>query len=291
MRYNSAMKWTEKLIVTIAESIILRPKLENHPLYEDYQRYLPVIKSSIDQAAFWHGTGRYHYQLLGMSKYEGVDFVQTYDVLQAIINAGGISPCYDPVVGVNGEFLNSVSLTPYRMYGRAYAEFNQYKEHDFEYVFGGVRFWFYFLASLQMIEGDFLHNIRSVLKSTKNKQFVEKTQPWTDTLRKRDPNTKWTALNFYKVRSDIPENYGMLFGIKEYAVEKVSFNKTIERFETRARNKITLEDITHIEVTNSKVKEVTQKLQENNYNIPVIPIELGELYCSQFKLKTLSGVV
>ncbi len=176
------------------------------------------------------------------------------------------------------------------MYARAYAEFNQYYKNDFAYVFGSINFWFKYLVSLQMIEGNIKHNIHSVLKSTKDTDFVQKTQPWTDTLRKRDPKEVWTAINFYKVRSDIPKNYGILFGIKKNSVEKISFNKTIERFETRAINKISLSDITHLEVTKSKVSEVQNKISLNNLHIPVIPIEVGELYCSQIPLKKLSGI-
>lgn len=286
-------------MATIAESFILffanrflrSVNLKSHPLYPLYQDYFPLLKDCYKDTFFWHGTGRFHYKLLGNSKYEGVDFSKTYDVLQSIIDEGGISPKLDPILKVNGKYLYTISLTKYRMYGRAYAEFNQYKQCNFEYVYGSVAFWYYFLAPIQLLHGNLFQNLWLMYKASfKNKKFINDSQAWMFTFRQNNDDFKWTALNFYKVRSDIPYNYGILFGIKKSGVHPVTFNKIVERFETRADNIIQLKDITHIEVTLSKVKEIEKLLKQNNINIPVIPIEIGELYCSQFSLAYLSGI-
>jgi hypothetical protein len=277
------------LWVTLGRQINPSPDLVSHPLYPKYKNYIPVLKKCYKDAYYWHGTGRFHYEIKGNSKYDGVDFTKTYDVLESIIKSGGISPKLDPVIHVNKVYIPSVSLTKYRMYARAYAGFNQYEKSEFEYVYGTTSFWYHFYLPLQLFYGSILENIKAAKKTISDKKFTKQAQPWIHTF-KHSTTYQWNALNFYKLRSDIPENYGLLIGIKKEGAHVFHFNRTVERFESRADKLIKLSDITHLEVTLAKVKAVEEKLKQYKIKIPVIPLEIGELYSSTFSLEYLSGV-
>src|SRR5258708_18751676 len=177
------MKSIIEIITLATGKMILKPiNITRHQLFPKYQNYLPVINSCYEEAYYWHGTGRYHYKLKGESKYDGIDFSQTYDVLQSIIDYGGITPKFDPVVTVNRKYINSISLTPYRMYGRAYDEFNQPQGEDLQYTFGSVKFWFYFLLPLQLFHRNVFLNLKGLWIYYRNKDFIDNTIPWTHTF-------------------------------------------------------------------------------------------------------------
>ncbi len=279
----------KKLILFIA-SLYLKPihDLASHPLYNKYLNYLPLLEKCYRSAYYWHGTGRYHYKLKGTSKYEGIDHSQTDDVLESIIDTGGIIPKYDPYINVNGSPGESISLTPYRMCARGYALFNMFEKTDLQYIYGSSKFWYYFLITLQILEWGFFLTFKKALRIEKNKRIAatDKYQAWFKTFRKQ---TAWTILNFHAVRSDIPLNYGLLFGIKKEGVQAVHFDPKVERFETRTKHLIKLSDVTHVEVPLNKVGTTTELLEKKKINLVVIPIEMGEIYCNKFSLKELSG--
>lgn len=278
----------QKLIFLIAKQY-LKPihNLASHPLYSEYLNYLPILEKCYQRAHYWHGTGRYHYKPRGKSKYEGVDNSQTYDILESIVDAGGITPKYDPFISVNGGFGETISLTPYRMYARAYALFNMFEETNLQYLYGTSKFWYCLLLPLQILEWGFTSSIKRVFKIQKDKNSINKYKVWFDTFRKE---TNWSILNFHAVRSDIPHNYGLLFGIKKEGVQVVHFDPAFEHFETRANNLIKLSDLTHIEVPLNKVDTTTELLERKKINLIVIPLEIGEIYCNKFSLEKLSGV-
>jgi hypothetical protein len=91
------------------------------------------------------------------------------------------------------------------------------------------------------------------------------------------------------IRTDIPENYPILIGIRK-SVPVIHFNRGMERLEARTDQPIRLEDITHIEVPFSKVEQTNHFLKEKNSSLLVIPLEFGELYSSSLELRNLLGI-
>jgi hypothetical protein len=65
-----------------------------------------------------HGTGRYHYRYKEGSRYEEVDADTVTDVLNAILDANGLTPHADPWID-SGE--KTVSLARVRMHARGFA--------------------------------------------------------------------------------------------------------------------------------------------------------------------------
>lgn len=281
----------DKLILFIAQRKLQPIKdLRTHPLYNQYQKYLPLLNRCYSEAHYWHGTGRFHYKLKGKSKYAGVDNSQTFDVLDSIIQCGGLAPKYDPFILVDGKLGESISLSPFRIYARAYAEFNQNENANLEYTYGSTKFWFYFLGILQLLEGNFLTNFKKLRYMQTNQAFIKKSQPWFYTFIKDSNKFQWKVTNFHKLRSDNSDNYGMLFGIKKEGVHLVHFDPVIERFEARSGKLIMICDLTHLEVPLNKVKQTEEFLEKKKVNLPVIPLEVSELYCNRFSLKVLSGI-
>lgn len=277
-----------RLITLIAQTKIQKVQdLSLHPLYSYYQHYLPLLEKLYPQAAYWHGTGRYHYKLKGSSKYEGVDHSQTYDVLESVIGAGGLSPQYDPFLKIDGDYKSSISTTPYRIYARSYAEFNMPHGQKFQYTYGSTRFWFYYLLPLLLLERNILISVKNIINARVNKSVLKNTKSWFHAFNRNPP---WTLFDFYQAFSDIPHNYGLLFGIKRGAVKPLNVGKFVGRFETRASNLIKIKDITHLEVPLTKVAEIESFLKKKKIRLPVIPLEIGELYCNQYSLAKLSGV-
>lgn len=276
---------SESLILLLVQRIApLSPVNNNSLIYKSYLKSLNITKSLYSKAYYWHGTGRYHYKLLGKSKYEGVNQNQIYDVLESIITSGGLIPAYDPF---NGVYAETASLTPFRMYARCYAEFNSYLKTDFKYTYGSGKFWYVFLLFLQINAWGLKETIRKIITIYTSPEFKNKSDKWFRSVTKND---RWSMFNIYNIRSDIPVNYGLLFGIKRSGVNPVSFNKAVERFETRSNRKIELKDITHIEVPFDKIRETADLLKRHKVKLSVMAIEDGEIYCSQKSLKQLVGI-
>lgn len=279
----------EKLIIKVAQTR-LKPKKAPEDISNLYLKYLALIESCYFKAGFWHGTGRFHYRLEGSSKYQGVDYSHVFDVLGAIVKSQGIIPEYDPIPELDPKHPNTVSLSKFRMYARLYAEMNQPKGEELGYTYGSDRFWFYLGVPLQLIYKNPLQNLFLLISYYLNKDEMNDFQNWIHSFKHSSKSFKATPLNFYKLRSDIDGNYGILIGIKKNSVKAVHYNPVLERFETRTDQPILLSDITHLEVTLSKLEETQGFLDKHHLKIPLIPIELGDLYCSQFNLGDLCGV-
>jgi len=254
-----------------------------------YKKYVPIIEECYKNASYWHGTGRYHYHYSGNSKYEGINAEKYLDVLDSIINSGRLTPRFDPWIKVAGENKESISLTPFRMYARVYAEFHQYEKQNFLYEYGSPKYWFYVLGILQLLERKPIQNLRNALKMKYTKSFVKYSQTWMKTLRSDLDQKPLNPSKLYLLRSDIKNNYAILIGIKKEAVRPLHFDLIVERFETRTEKPIELSNITHIEVPLHNVKETEDFLKKKGIALTVIPIEFGEIYCNKYSLKELSG--
>src|SRR4030042_2598517 len=202
-----------------------------------YKSKLGLIKCLYKDAFYWHGTGRYHYQCGGKSKYHEKTGSGKIDVLESIIKHEGIVPQYD-----FWTKMRSVSLTKNRIYARAYAQFHQHYNKLLQYEYGTTKFWYFVFGVKQVFTNDYLHNIYRILNMLHSKDFNRKFAQWGKYVRKGTKRNPKSLLSFYKLRSDIRENYGILFGIKKTSVKEKKYNPTIERFEVRSINPIKFKD-------------------------------------------------
>lgn len=254
----------------------------------DYEIYLPKIKELYRDSKFWHGTGRYQYTRIASSRYSKINHGNTYDILDSIISSNGLKPHSEPWLRkMTGISLDTVSLSAYRMYAKLYAGLYLCENETLSYEYGNAKTWFRILFLVQILDSGFLTFVfsKSFFKLVSFSSYSD-AKKWVASLRK-DTDQKFSLYNAYKIRSDIPNNFSVLIGIKNIPI--VHFNKSMERLEQRTKEKITLSQITHIEVPLKNIEETSIYLKSKNINLELIPLEYGERYCREIPFKLLVG--
>lgn len=281
------MKWVDRMVDFGGGLLIniFKYDRENDPLKMvlEYKKYKPMIERVFKQTHYWHGTGRFHYQYLGESKYHSGVSDMKVDVLMSVIKRGGLQPQYDFWTG-----LKTVSFTRNRIYARAYAEFHQFEQTPVSYVYGTTGFWFWILGTKQAFTGNLLLNIKSVNSGYKDKTFLNNFSRWASYVQNHPIKQAVSFFTFYKLRSSIRNNYGIVIGINNKRIKEVHYNPTVERFESRCTHQIKFEDMTHIEVPLRNVKETENILRNNKISVPVISMEYCEMYCNLIEFSKLA---
>ena len=258
---------------------------------KEYETYLPLLQKSYMRAAYWHGTGRYHYHHSADSRYGGITHTRIINVLESVLDNGGLNGHQDLWVKIDGQIKKTVSVAPSRMHARLYAHIHLYKDVWLKYVFGGTGFWmgfFIFFAGQELFsqfgrgERDFLHQI--VFKQN----FIKLARTWASAICNVDSYKILPWWRAYDLRSDIEGNHPVLLGISKSAVEGEGVVPFLRRVEVRVEGAIPLRYFTHIEVPLAHVEETRALLAQKNISLPVIPLELGELCSSQFPLEALA---
>lgn len=269
-----------------AANLLLR--LNRHTICSEgiekrYRSELPILEALYANKAFyWHGTGRY--------QYDAQDSVK--DVLMEIIRANGLVPHPDVYDYTTGK-VESTSLALSRMYARIYAEMYFNEGENLEYQYGSRALW-----AGKFIGGTTIAGIKENMRgslirknhrelfgsiATSNRNWVSKFRSDAHT----DPKTVMEI--FTNAKSDIAHNYPILIGITEGAFTPAQTAEYIKRHERRATEPIPMQTFSHIEVPLAHITETQRILEENKVNVPVIPMELGEKYSSQFDIHTLSN--
>jgi len=259
-------------------------------VFSRYEEYLPLMEQCYRVELYWHGTGRYHYEYTMGSRVGEVDTHNYFDVLGSIIKNDGLIPHQDLFVSLD-EQKKTISLTPYRMYARCYAEIHQYEKAALLYEYGDIAFWMKIIILLQVIallkNNPFKNYVPRLFKIIKGGNISRNVNGWVGALRSDANKRQLSIRHLDMVRSDIPENYGILLAFKKSSVETVSFDEGVERFEVRTNNKITLSDLSHVEVPLVNVQVTRELLEESSLKISVIPIEFAERYCNKYSLREL----
>ncbi len=256
---------------------------------QEYHQKAHEIIILYTAAAYWHGTGRYHYKHQGDSRYAAIDHTQHIDLLESMVVKGGLAPHLDPWIKIRGNITESISLTPYRMYARLYAGLHQNEHESFRYEYGGTKFWFRFFLIVQIFYKNFLaHFLTYSIPKLMRRNMYRDTRQWMSALRSDIHQKPLPVFGSYKLRSDIKGNYAILIGIKKEAVIPLPIKAGYGRLETRTADLIRFADMTHIEVPFSNLKETEEFLRSRNVHVKVLPIEIGEIYCSTQPLEKLS---
>ncbi len=259
---------------------------------QQYYSYLPEIERCYEQAGYWHGTGRYHYYHANDSRYENVDASRVENVFESILEKGALTKHQDLWVKYGGQLKMTVSIAPSRMHARLYAHIHLREGVRLEYVFGGTRFWmgfFIFLASWEVLTRYWSSDAQEFVKWTIfNKKTLKHARAWGSAICNLDKYKILPLWRAYDLRSDIPGNHSVLFGIKREAIRGDGVLPLIKRLEVRVDHVIKLSDMTHIEVPLENIEETKRILATKNVSLPVIPLEFGEFYCSQFSLTKLA---
>lgn len=281
------------LLLKYFERITRKKWLRNNHR-DEYQGIYEENKEKIEEvyskATHWHGTGRYHYQVDGNSKYEGnlnVDSLE--DVLNEVLNKGGIIPSLDTFIQSDKEYKESVSTTMWRIYARVYLELHSTDETAPKITFGDRNDFIKFFLLFSILSVPIWGLPIAYYKMYRDSRLKEKCPKWASTINNTFSSKGNTAADLINIcgkgRSTIKGNYGLLFGFSDKGLVKADVNPMVTLFETRFPKPIGLENITHIEVINSKVEEVRKLLKVRGVYIPVLPLEACEIYASKIPFK------
>lgn len=261
---------------------------------QQYNSYLPDIERVYTHASYWHGTGKYQYRHARGSRIEKIETPGVVNVLESILNSGALEThIQEHWVTHDGGLKETVSLAPTRMHARLYSHIHLREGVLLEYVFGGTRFWmgfFIFLAILQFSKKSSLDKWTSIHVMMFSKNFLSYARVWASAVCNLDKYSFLPLWKAYDLRSDIAGNHGILFGIKDEATQGSNMFTLSKNLEVRVDRAIKLNDMTHIEVPRENVEETKQLFARKNISLPIIPLEFGEMYCSQFPLIQLAHV-
>lgn len=251
---------------------IVKVKLKSFSHKEQKQ-----YKTAIFQTTLWHGSGRFQYS-------NG----KIIDTLESILKSGSIRPIEDAyAIFSGGRLMKSISLTRLRaiarcyadMHGKGYRESNRYGDALTltSYYYG------LFYARL------YTRHYRMMKRYYKIWHKHTHNDKGHNTWGKKSNKDAEDVWDIFGLGSDIPGNYPIIFGIKGVK-EATQLSSTFRDYEVRTENNINLDDITHVEVPSSKVKEAEMLVKKYGLDIPVYSIELGELVASQMPFSTLMGL-
>lgn len=269
----------------IRDKILQRDRLKALPneLQVAYEKALPQIESLYaSKTFFWHGTGRYQYR-------DG----KVIDVLEEIINNQGLIPnrdTYDSLTGV----ANTSSFALSRMYARIYSDMYLDENKKPVYEYGSRFFWatkFIGETALKGI-GEALKDIgfNNIAKNPRGfmKRLKNNNRSWVNKFRSdAHTNPKSIRKIFTDLQADISGDYPILIGVEQNAFQPNTTAEYISKYERRTKDSVPQSKFTHIEVPLKKVSEVQQLLKARGVELPVIPIEVGERYCTQFNYQAL----
>lgn len=271
-RSEGLAKATKARIVRKQEErhLVLPPPPGN--LIAEYNRKRSFIEDLYRDVGYWHDTGRKQYR-------EG----EVIDVLDSLLTSRGLLPSRDQFDLKKGETF-STSVTDRRMYASLYAKMHQTDKASLEYEYYPRSVWSkIFLGVINRMAGDELlpgANPIDILKM--GIKFRLDYRNWYKKVR-RNPSLRQRLRN---IKSDIPNNYPILIGVRENYINPIDTSGFVSLYERRVGGHIPIEGITHLEVPLSKVLETERFLEQKGIgNLPVIPMELGEIFSSKFSLR------
>ncbi len=257
-----------------------------HPGYKDY---LPRIQECVERATYWHGTGRYHYKHDRESRYKSLNTDGLLDVLDAIVQYGGLIPHDDPWIASGGK---TISLGTVRMHSRLFACVHQYEKDSLLYELGSPKQWsqLYFLLLLLWTFRN-LENGRQFAKSFFRRSSFKDLQIWASAIRKPKNGkvlSTWDVVSGHVPGSDIEGNHPLLIGIAGGALDIINTIPLTHAVEVRSLHPVKLKEFTHIEVPFAKVKETEEFFKSKGLQLQVLPIEFVDVYMSDVPLEKLA---
>lgn len=282
----------EKIFYFLSEKIIKKKysdsinEFKKSIYFYDYLKCENDIKMTLKATTYWHGTGRYLYSHTDKNKYLDFETNQVFDLLKSVAKRDGLIVSQDPWIafainrGIKRlNFANlensieSISLANYRLYGLSYAITKNYLDDTYlNFDFDkDSKFWFKLILLFQIIKSKKFIYVYSYnfLRWTRLGKIVRK---WVSSYI-LDWNKNVSLNSLLLRKTDIKDNYGIVFGIKNNVKNKVKL--TIGNTESRVFENLTFDDISYVEVPYTKINE-TKRILGNK--IKIFPTEFINYY-------------
>jgi len=226
------------------------------------------------QALLWHGTGRFQYS-------NGT----IVDTFESILKSGSLNPTHDVYsMVITGKPMNSISAIHSRIIARSYADTHGKGLHESD-RYGSSLWWAAYYYSLFYAEMTLRHGL-TLAKNWKAFSAASMDHNGERTWGKKTNTRAKDVWDVFGLGSDIEGNYPIIFGIKK-CFEATEIPKSMQKWEARTTSSIKISDLSHIEVPEKDVAEVSALLANYGFETPVFPIELGEYVASQQQLVEL----
>jgi hypothetical protein len=247
------------------------------------------IISTLENTEYYHGTGAYHYDF-EETKYDGKLKGVKYS-LDSILSEGLVPQrdYFNEIMQTGEE--KTISLSKIQPYARCYADLFNFENNSKGYRLGSPYFWGAIIASTMMkheLSTFSFEKRREIKEKRKTIEYHKKREKlvehnikmldgWTRSFRK---DGKYEGRNFiFSINdgSDIPNNFGIVIGIKKGAVSVLPNRyKGITLYEARTNQRIYSSDFSHVEAPLENIKSVHEQMIKLNLNIPIFPIEFVE---------------
>lgn len=285
----------EQRIIAKAEKKLLPYRIEAERFKSEqrevYEHYFPCIQKCLEEATYWHGTGRYHYQYQGESRYESVRADALLDVLGSLVEQDGLIPHHDPWIDSGGK---TVSLATVRMHSRLFARIHLYEKDTLTYELGDIRFWVILYTKLLLLWTiRNVYNCRQFIAGLFRRGSYTDLQTYASALRKPHGNRAVAfgdLITMQAVTTDIPGNYPILIGISKKNLQTVDTIPLTHAVEVRSLQPVMLQNFTHIEVPLVKIEETEKVLKEKGVELAVLPLEFVDIYVSATPLAKLAYI-
>lgn len=247
-----------------------------------YKERLPLLRELYTNTAHWHGTGRYKFSEEG----------ELVDILKGILENDGLNTHQDEWDRKKG-ITNSISIAPSRMYARLYAGRFCPAATRLKNELGTRELWGSYFFGTSAARGlvEYPRGIgKALIGRYRDAEVVPDFEQKSKTWGSRVTTLDHSLSEVFLYGSDIAENYPILIGIKKEAdIQRTEASKFIELHEVRTEQRITLDDISHLEVPREHEKEVQEFIHAHGQDIPVVPIEYGEEYSRNFTFRELTS--
>ncbi len=264
---------------------LVRVQKEEPELYKAFLEKKEELRILLQDAHYWHATGRYQYQHNGGSKYEGVNHSNIKDVLSELIDKGGLQPRYDPWFEKYVHSPYSLSLANQWCYDKLYAHYHQDEQKQLQFEIAPIYFWYHVFIWIQLTEHYCKFMFGFLILYTFSNKLQKQGKTWMSTFRS-DLNKKWPFWKILTAQSDIKGNYGLLCAISE-DIKTMPIMKIGRFFETRTIESIPFSKLKFIAVPYANVSETQEILREKNIQLPIVPLEFIELFMMDFTLREL----
>jgi hypothetical protein len=272
--------WRDTRAVTSMEKLAKRQYVHANVTAVDLRRMAGLYK----QTTYWHGTGRYQWGSDGR-----------VDVLAAMLQQKAITPFpdkYDARLGTRPVV--TASFATVRLYARCYADMhhqnptalNRYIDASHAISFFIVRPYARYRYKQARSHPDGLWAGRAAQRKGDQVRLAQVGRHWTAKLRKEAVN----PMLAFRAGSDIPGNYGVVFGLDAAVALDTSHDAFTETKEVRANTAVPLQHVTHIEVPSDNCEAVEKLVREHNLHIPVIATETMEAYVATLPITTVLGL-
>ena len=272
--YKVRLRYAEKLLGSTAQKRVITTKTLRRFSSSEIAEYQKLTRDT----QFWHGTGRWQHGERG-----------TIDVLKSFCDTGGLKPARDVYAvfgGSDQHIIHSISVCRSRMVARSYADMHGlgWKEKS---RYGDALTWTSYYYSL-FYARLFTVNGITMLRRWKTWRSLSHDENGDNTWGKKVNKQARDVWDIFCLGRDIPGNYPILIGVKHLA-SQVELEKPMRYYEVRADKRITITDISHIEVPYNKQEEVRRLLLAHNITLPITSIELGECVSAQKSFTELLG--